>query len=98
VRCGKRKTRTIGELQVEKTQLEMQLVVARLATAGAVANEASSRATFESIAKSAEDRATTVEGRVVAAEAAATKAASEKESLEASLAQAKAKVAELQPL
>jgi chromosome segregation ATPase len=86
--CNVRKERIIGEVRAERTQLEMQLVVARLATAGAVANEASSRATLEATVKSAEDRTT-------AAKVMATSAATERESLETRLAQAEVKIDEL---
>jgi TolA-binding protein len=86
--CGVRKACTIGELRVEKTQLEMLLVVALLAATGAVANEASTRTALEATVKSAEDRAMT-------AEAAAASTTMERESLEARLAQAEVKIEEL---
>jgi hypothetical protein len=76
VECGRRKARTIDELRAERTQLEMQLVVTRLAAAVVVANEASSRAMLEAALKSVEDRATTTQ-------AAAASVATERESLEA---------------
>jgi chromosome segregation ATPase len=86
--CGARKVHTIGELRAEKTQMDMQLVVARLAATGVVANEASSRAALEATVKSVEDRAT-------AAEATTASAVMERESLETRLAQAEAKIKEL---
>jgi hypothetical protein len=75
VECGAKKACTIEELRAERFQLEMQLAVARLAASGVVANKASSRAALEAVMKSVENRAMTV-------------AATERESLEAKLAQA----------
>jgi hypothetical protein len=82
---GRRRARTVDELRAERAQLEMQLVVARVATAGAVASEASSRAALEAARQFVEDRAT-------AAPAASATAMTERESLETRLAQAEAKI------
>jgi hypothetical protein len=57
VECGTKKARVIKELRVERFQLEMQLVVARLDAAGVVASEALSRTAFEAMVKCAENRA-----------------------------------------
>jgi uncharacterized phage infection (PIP) family protein YhgE len=88
VEFGRRRARTVDELRAERAQLEMQLVVGRVATAGAVASEASSRVTLEASRQSAEDRTTV-------AQAAAATATTERESLEARLAQEEAKIEDL---
>jgi hypothetical protein len=51
----------VRELRAERTHLEMQLVVARVAAEGAVASEASARTSLEAARQLAEDRATTAE-------------------------------------
>jgi hypothetical protein len=55
---GRRRARAVRELRAEKTQLEMQLVIAWVAAATAVASEASARTSLEAARQSAEDRAT----------------------------------------
>jgi hypothetical protein len=67
----------------------MQLVVARVVAAAAVASEASTRTSLEAIRQSAEDRATT-------AEIAAATAITEQDSLASSLALVEAEVEKLQ--
>jgi hypothetical protein len=62
----------VHKLRAERTQLEMQLVVARVAAAGAIVSEASVRASLEAVRQSAEDRA-------IFAEAAAAMAATEQD-------------------
>jgi chromosome segregation ATPase len=74
--------------QAERAQLEMQLVVARVAAAAAVMSEAPSRGALDAARQFAEDRAT-------ATQAAAATATTERESLETRLAQAKAEIEEL---
>jgi hypothetical protein len=76
------------ELRAERTQLEMQLVVAWVVAAGAVASEASARTSVEAARQSAEDRATT-------AETAVATAATERDSLASRLALAKAEIEKL---
>jgi hypothetical protein len=66
----------------------MQLVMARVAAAGAVASETSSRASLEATCQSAEDRA-------ISAERAAATAATEQDSLASRLALAEAKIERL---
>jgi chromosome segregation ATPase len=78
----------VRELHAERTQLEMQLVVARVAVAGAVASEASVRSSLEVAHLPAEDRATT-------AETTAAAAATERDSLASRLALAKVKIKKL---
>jgi hypothetical protein len=73
---------------VERAQLEMQLVVARVAAAAAVASEASERTSLEVARQFAEDRATT-------AQTAATAAATERDLLASRLALAEAEVEKL---
>jgi hypothetical protein len=70
----------VHELHAEQTQLEMQLVVARVAAAAPVASKASAWTSLEVARQSAEDRATT-------AETAAATAATEQDSLASRLAQ-----------
>jgi hypothetical protein len=48
----------VSELYAERAQLEMQLVVARVTAAAAVASKASTRTTLEAAKQSVEDRAT----------------------------------------
>jgi hypothetical protein len=78
----------VRELRVEQTQLEMQLVVARVAAAGAVASEASVRPSLEAARQLAEDRATT-------AETAAAADATVRDSLASRLALSEAEVEKL---
>jgi hypothetical protein len=73
---------------VEQTQLEMQLVVARVAAAGALASEASVRPSLEAARQLAEDRATT-------AETAAAADATVRDSLASRLALSEAEVEKL---
>jgi chromosome segregation ATPase len=83
-RCG----REVRQLRAERTQLEMQLVVARVAAAGAVASETSARASLGVAHRSAEYRA-------VSAETAAAAVAAERDSLASSLALAEAEIEKL---
>jgi hypothetical protein len=71
---GWRRAREVRQLRAERTQLEMQLVVAQVAAAGAVASETSARASLEAARQSTEDRA-------ISAETSATAAATERDSL-----------------
>jgi hypothetical protein len=80
--------RAVDELREKRAQLEMRLVVARVATAVAVVSEASTRAALEIVKQFVKDRAT-------AAQAAAASATMERDSLAAGLAQAEAEVKEL---
>jgi hypothetical protein len=73
---------------VERAQLEMQLVVARVAAAAAVVSEASARTSLEVARQFAEDRATT-------AQTAATAAVTERDLLASRLALAEAEVEKL---
>jgi chromosome segregation ATPase len=66
----------------------MQLVVAWVATAGAVASKTSTRASLEAARQFAEDRA-------ISAETAAAAAATERDSLASRLALAKAEIKKL---
>jgi hypothetical protein len=52
--------RAVSELRAERAQLEMQLVVARVAAAVAVASEVTTRMMLEVAKQSAEDRTTAV--------------------------------------
>jgi hypothetical protein len=52
---GRRRAHATREIHAERAQLEMQLIVARVATAAAVACEASARTSFETARYSAED-------------------------------------------
>jgi hypothetical protein len=52
---GPRRVRVTRELRVERAQLEMQLVVARVAAAAAVASEASMQTTLEAANQSTVD-------------------------------------------
>jgi hypothetical protein len=85
---GRRRARATRELRVERAQLEMQLVVARVAAATAVESEASVRTSLEATRQSAEDRAT-------AAQTAAAAAATERDSLASRLALAEVEVEKL---
>jgi hypothetical protein len=85
---GWRRAREVRELRAEWTQLEMQLVVARVAAVVAVASEASARTSLEAAHQSAEDHATT-------AETAAATAATERDSLTSRLALTEAEVEKL---
>jgi chromosome segregation ATPase len=67
----------------------MQLAVARVVAAGAVASEASARSSLEAVRQSAEDQATTTE-------TAAAAAATERDSLASRLALAEAEIKKLQ--
>jgi hypothetical protein len=64
----------VRQLRAERTQLEMQLVVAWVAAAGAVASETSARASLEAACQSTEDQA-------ISAETAAAAVATERDSL-----------------
>jgi hypothetical protein len=57
----------VRQLRAERTQLEMHLVVARVAAAGAVANETSARVSLEAARQSMEDRAISAETTTAAA-------------------------------
>jgi hypothetical protein len=59
---SRRRAREVCQLRAERTQLEMQLVVARVAAAGAVASETSVRASLEAARQSAEDQVRTMCG------------------------------------
>jgi hypothetical protein len=85
---SRRHAREVRKLHAERTQLEMQLIVAQVATVGVVAIEVSTRASLEAARASAEDRA-------IAAETAATTAATERDSLASKLALAEAEVERL---
>jgi chromosome segregation ATPase len=85
---GRRRARAIRELRAERAQLEMQLVVARVAAAAAVASEASPRTSLEAARQSAEDRAIT-------AQTADAAAAIERNSLVSRLPLAKAEAEKL---
>jgi hypothetical protein len=82
------RVRAVDELREKRAQLEMRLVVARVATAVAVVSEASTRAALLIVKQFVKDRAT-------AAQAAAASATMERDSLAAGLAQAEAEVKEL---
>jgi hypothetical protein len=84
----RRRVHTVDELQAERAQMEMQLVVTYVAATGEVASEASSRAALKASKQAAEDRSTGVQ-------AATATATTEQESLETRLAQAEAKIKEL---
>jgi hypothetical protein len=58
---------TICELRTERAQLDMQLIVARVAAAATVASEASKWTSFEAAWQPAEDRATTAHTAAAAA-------------------------------
>jgi chromosome segregation ATPase len=73
---------------VERTQLEMQLVVARVVAAGAVASETFTRAPLEAARQSARDLA-------ISTETAAAAAATEWDSLASRLALAEAEIEKL---
>jgi chromosome segregation ATPase len=73
---------------MERAQMEMQLVVARVAAATVVASEAPSRTSLEAAQQSAEDRST-------AAQTAAAVVATERDSLASRLALAEAEVEKL---
>jgi hypothetical protein len=88
VTSGRRQARATRELRVERAQLEMQFVVARVAADAAVASEASARTSLEAARQSAEDRTTT-------AQTAATVAATERDSLASRLAVAEAEIEKL---
>jgi hypothetical protein len=85
---GRRRACEVRKLRTERTQLEMQLVMAQVVAAGAVAIEASTRASLEAARASAEDRA-------IAVETATATAAAERHSLASKLAHAKAEVERL---
>jgi hypothetical protein len=85
---GRRHVREAWELRAKRTQLEMQLVVARVAAAAAVAIGASARTSLEAACQSANDRAATTE-------TAAAAATTERDSLASRLALAKAEVEKL---
>jgi hypothetical protein len=85
---GRRRAREVRKLRAERTQLEMQLVVAPVAAAGAMAIEASTRASLEAARVSTGDHA-------IAAETAAATAATERDSLASKLALANAEVERL---
>jgi chromosome segregation ATPase len=78
------------ELHAERTQLEMQLVVARVAATAAVLSKPSARVSLEAAHKSVEDHATT-------SETAAATAATEQDSLASRLALAEVEVEKLCP-
>jgi hypothetical protein len=80
-----RRARKVRNLRVKRTQLEMQLVVAWVATAGAVASETSVRASLEAARQSAKDRA-------ISAEAAAATVTTERDSLASRLTLAEAEI------
>jgi chromosome segregation ATPase len=73
---------------LERTQLKMQLVVAWVVAAGAVASETSARASLEAAHQSAEDRA-------ISTETAAATTATEQDSLVSRLALAEAEIEKL---
>jgi hypothetical protein len=73
---------------VEQAQLEMQLVIARVAAAVVVPSEASARTSLEVARQSVEDRAT-------AAQTAAAAAATERDTLASRLALTEAEVEKL---
>jgi hypothetical protein len=55
---GRRWTRVTREFRTERAQLEMQLVVVRVAAAAAVASEASAQMSLEATSQLAEDHTT----------------------------------------
>jgi chromosome segregation ATPase len=73
---------------LERTQLKMQLVMAWVVAAGAVASETSARASLEVVCQSAEDRA-------ISAETAVATTATEQDSLVSRLALAEAEIEKL---
>jgi hypothetical protein len=73
---------------VEQTQLEMQLIVARVVAVGTVASETSVRAPLEAARQSAEDRA-------ISAKTGAATAATERDSLASRLALTVAEIRKL---
>jgi hypothetical protein len=85
---GRRHAREVRELHTERTQLEMQLIVAQVVAAGAVATEASTWASLEVARASAVDRAT-------ATETPAATAATEQDSLASKLVVNEAEVKRL---
>jgi hypothetical protein len=88
VASGRRQAHASRELRAERAQLEMQLVVARVAAAAAVASEASAQMSLEAARQSAEDRAT-------ATQTTAAAAATERDSLASRLDLAEAEVEKL---
>jgi hypothetical protein len=64
---GRRRACEVCQLRAERTQLEMQLVVAQVAAAGAVASKTSARASLEVARQSTEDRAISAETTTAAA-------------------------------
>jgi hypothetical protein len=83
-----RRARKVRKLHAERTQLEMQLVVARVAATGPMASETSARASLEAARQSAEDRAISVETITAAA-------ATELDSLASRLALTKTEIEKL---
>jgi cytochrome c5 len=64
---GRRRERAVNELRAERAQLEMQLVVARVAPTMAVASEATTRTTLKAAKRSAEDHATAAQSAAATA-------------------------------
>jgi hypothetical protein len=85
---SRRHAREVRQLRAKRTQLEMQLVVARVAAVGAVASETSARASLDAARQSMEDRA-------ISAETTAAAAATERDSLASSLALEEAEIEKL---